>query len=97
MSGVEIAGLFFGVLPVVIEAVKHYRAVCQTFHTFRHYSREAKKIQKRLRVCQQVFMNECRLLLQLVVDDKTTSAMLNDEEHGGVGKPSPRRPVESVP
>ena len=81
MSGVEVAGLFLGVLPVVIEAVKAYHATCEKIQIFQHYSREVERIQKQFRVRQRMFLNECHLLLQLVVDDDVTKAMLGDFEH----------------
>jgi hypothetical protein len=81
MSGVEVAGLFLGVLPVVIEAVKAYHTTYKKIQNFRHYSREVERIQKQFRVRQRMFLNECHLLLQLVVDDDVTKAMLGDFEH----------------
>ena len=81
MSGVEAAGLFLGVLPVVIEAVKAYHTTCEKIQIFRHYSREVERIRKQFRVRQRMFLNECHLLLQLVVDDDVTKAMLGDFEH----------------
>ena len=81
MSGAEVAGLFFGVLPVVIEAVKAYHTTCEKIRIFQHYSREVERIQKQFRVRQRMFLNECHLLLQLVVDDDVTKAMLGDFEH----------------
>ena len=81
MSGAEVAGLFLGVLPVVIEAVKAYHTTCEKIQIFRHYSREVERIQKQFHVRQRMFLNECHLLLQLVVDDDVTKAMLGDFEH----------------
>lgn len=81
MSGVEVVGLFLGVLPVVIEAVKAYHTTCEKIQIFRHYSREVERILKQFRVRQRMFLNECHLLLQLVVDDDGTKAMLGDFEH----------------
>ena len=81
MSGVEVAGLFLGVLPIVIEAVKAYHTTCEKIQNFRHYSREVERIRKQFRVRQRMFLNECHLLLQLVVDDDVTKAMLGDFEH----------------
>ena len=81
MSGAEVVGLFLGVLPVVIEAVKAYHTTCEKIQIFRHYSREVERIQKQFCVRQRMFLNECHLLLQLVVDDDVTKAMLGDFEH----------------
>ncbi|KAF2131118.1 hypothetical protein P153DRAFT_355895 [Dothidotthia symphoricarpi CBS 119687] len=79
MSGLEVAGLVFGVLPILVEAVKAYSTALDSFHTFRHYSEEVKLIARRMRVCNGVFLNECRLLLRLVEDEKGAENMLEDE------------------
>lgn len=78
MSGFEVAGVVFGVLPILIEAVKAYSSVCDSFNTFRHYSREVKKIQVQFRVHRGIFMNECRLLLRLVEGERGASTMLEN-------------------
>ncbi|CAO2651031.1 Nn.00g093280.m01.CDS01 [Neocucurbitaria sp. VM-36] len=78
MSGVEVAGLVFGVLPILIEAIKAYSAVSDGLHTFRHWSREVKSISLQLKVQNGIFLNECRLLLRLAEDEKVAENMLYD-------------------
>lgn len=79
MSGVEVAGLIFGVLPILFEAIKAYATVSQGLHTFRHYSREVKTVALQLKVQNGIFLNHCRLLLRMVEDDKNSEDMLEDE------------------
>lgn len=79
MSGVEVAGLVFGVLPIAFEALRAYSSVSDGLHTFRHWSREVDRISMKLGVYNGIFLNECRLLLRLVEDDKTADDMLRDE------------------
>lgn len=79
MSGIEIAGLAFGVLPILIELVKSYSTIAGGLHTFRHYSREVKSISLQLNVQNGIFLNHCRLLLRLVEDDKVAEDMLEDK------------------
>lgn len=79
MSGIEIAGLAFGVLPILVELVKSYSTVADGLHTFRHYSREVKAISLQLNVQNGIFLNHCRLLLRLVEDDKAAEDMLEDK------------------
>jgi len=78
MSGIEVAGLVFGILPILIEAVKSYTDVADSLHTFRHYSKEVKSISLQLKVQNGIFLNHCRLLLRLVEDDKGAEDMLED-------------------
>lgn len=82
MSGIEVAGLAIGVLPVIAEALKSYRKVYDTLRTFRYYSREVKRIKEQLEVCQQIFLNECSLLVQITVGDQFSHVMLADTNHG---------------
>lgn len=78
MSGIEIAGLAFGVLPILIEVVKSYSTVADGLRTFRHYSREVKAISVQLNVQNGIFLNHCRLLLRLIEDDEAAEDMLED-------------------
>ena len=80
MSGIEIAGLVFGVLPILVESVKAYSTVTDGLHTFRHYSREVKSVALQLKVHNGIFLNHCRLLLRLVEDEKDIELMLDDKE-----------------
>jgi hypothetical protein len=83
MTGFEVVGVVFGVLPVLIEVVKSYAKVTDKIRTFRHYSGEVKSIQAQLRVHKQNFHNECRLILRLVVeDDQKVKDMLDNASDG---------------
>lgn len=78
MSGVEVAGLVFGVLPIFIETIKAYSKVSDGLHTFRNYSKEVKSISRQFEVQYCIFLNHCRLLLRLVEDEKDVEVMLED-------------------
>ena len=69
MSGLETVSFLFGVLPVLIEVVKGYARLSDKIYTFRHYSREVKSIQGQFQIKKHAFINECRWLLRLVVDN----------------------------
>ncbi|KAF2831818.1 hypothetical protein CC86DRAFT_443346 [Ophiobolus disseminans] len=71
MSGIEIAGLVFGVVPLVVEILKHYSAAKSRLVTFSRHVEVACDIQLRLQVASANFNNDCRLLLQAVVDDSS--------------------------
>jgi hypothetical protein len=78
MSGLEIAGVALGVLPILVEVVKSYSTVSKKLRTLRHCSREVKSIWERLKVHKGIFMNEVRLLLQLIEDEADVERMLED-------------------
>ncbi|XPS72503.1 hypothetical protein M3J09_004668 [Ascochyta lentis] len=78
MSGLEVAGLAVGVLPILVEAIKSYSTISQGFRTFRHYSKEVKTFSIQLKVQKGVFRNEMRLLLRLIEDARIVEEMLED-------------------
>ncbi|RYP42054.1 hypothetical protein DL767_000566 [Monosporascus sp. MG133] len=58
-----------GVIPLVGEAVRAYSAAHKKFKSFCRYSSAVRRIRERLEVQKQVFLNEARLFLRLVVDN----------------------------
>ena len=78
MSGIEVAGLAFGVLPILIEVVKSYKDIAKRARTLRHYSKEIKSISEQLSVHNGIFLNEVRLLLRAVEAEEDVESMLSD-------------------
>lgn len=78
MSGIEIAGLAFGVLPILVEVVKSYSTIAKKVHTLRHYSRDVKSISEQLKVHKGIFLNEVRLLLRSIQAEEEVESMLDD-------------------
>jgi hypothetical protein len=82
MSGIEIAGLVFGIVPIVVEILKSYRTTKERLHTFRKYGQVIHDVQLRYRVAATSFTNECQLLLRTVIEDKHELAgMIDDPQH----------------
>lgn len=75
MSGLELAGLVFGVLPVFLQALQSYRNIRDTLHTFRHYSREVESIGDRFKIQQQNSQNEYSLLQYIVTGEDGLQVM----------------------
>jgi hypothetical protein len=80
MSGLEIAGLAFGILPILIEVIKSYSTISRKVHTLRHYSKEVKSISEQLKIHNGIFLNEVRLLLRSIEDEKEVESMLNEAD-----------------
>jgi hypothetical protein len=78
MSGIEIAGLAIGVLPLLVELVKSYSAILRRAHTFRHYGKAVKSLSTQLDTQNGLFMNEIRLLFLCVEDEAVVESMLAD-------------------
>ncbi|KAF3002702.1 hypothetical protein E8E13_010074 [Curvularia kusanoi] len=82
MSGIEIAGLVFGVVPIVVEILKSYRATKERLSTFRRYAQVLHDVQLRYLVAATSFTNECQLLLRAIVENKRELAgMFDDAQH----------------
>lgn len=82
MSGIEIAGLVFGVVPIVVEILKSYRTTKERLSTFRRYGEVIQDVQLRYSVAAASFTNDCQLLLKGVVDDaRELPEMLKDPQH----------------
>lgn len=81
MTGLEVPGLLFGVLPIFIEAIKAYSTICEKVHTFRYCSREVRSIDVQFQVERRIFLNECQLLLRLITDDVQAKEMVEDGQH----------------
>ncbi|KAH7191984.1 uncharacterized protein B0J16DRAFT_52428 [Fusarium flagelliforme] len=78
----EPVSLALGVLPIVGGAVKTCKVVRKKLKIFRHYSRELRRVQKRVSRQSQVFTNELHLLLRPCVNDEdVVESMLKDERH----------------
>lgn len=67
MSGIEVAGLVLGAFPLLIEAVKHYRATVSR-----------KKLLRNLRLEKLIFDDVCLRHLEGLVDDRYVS---NEQLH----------------
>jgi hypothetical protein len=78
MSGLEIAGLAFGILPILIEVIKSYSTLSKKARTLRHYSKEVRSISEQLKIHNGIFLNEVRLLLRSIEDEKEVENMLNE-------------------
>jgi hypothetical protein len=81
MSGLEIAGLAFGILPILVEVIKSYSTISRKIHTLRHYSKEVRSISEQLKIHNGIFLNEVRLLLRSIEDEKEVESMLNEADH----------------
>jgi hypothetical protein len=82
MSGIEVAGLALGAIPVILEAIKGYRETYEHIQNFKHATRQLQVVDAQFRVCRLNFLSECRLLLDLVVSNPQLSQqMVADTQH----------------
>jgi hypothetical protein len=84
MSGIEIAGLVFGVIPIVVEILKSYSTAKGRLVTFQRHAEVVCDIHLRFQVAAANFNNDCRLLLQAVVSHPgDVSEMIGNPKHKG--------------
>lgn len=70
-----------GILPLLVETLKAYRSAHGKLRTLRHCSKALHRIQTIFEVRSQIFGNECRLLLQLVLEDNVQAKNMIDDAH----------------
>ena len=87
MSGVEAAaGLALGVLPLLISAAEHYNDSLRPFTRYKSFAKEADRFQNLLGIQKTVFRNQCRILLEEIVEHDVALSMLDGRS--GVDHPS---------
>jgi hypothetical protein len=78
MSGLEVAGLVVGIIPVLLKVVTCYQTTRAIFHSFASSSTGVQRLQTRFKTQESIFRNECRHILLMVIDDEQLSEMLED-------------------
>ena len=77
----ETVGLVLAVLPVLISAVEHYEDCWRPLLRYSKFTLKFEHFQRRFKVQKTIFRNECRLLLESVLEDSIASRMLGDSAH----------------
>lgn len=78
MSGVEtVVGLTLGVLPLLISAAEHYDDCLRPFIRYRNFAKEADRFRHLLGIQKTIFRNQCRILLEEIIEHDVATTMLN--------------------
>lgn len=77
MTGFEVAGLALAVLPVLMSAAQQYNNCLDPFSRYKRFAKEARAYYKELDIQRVIFRNQCRNLLEEIVDHDAASSMLN--------------------
>ncbi|KAL6720531.1 hypothetical protein ACLMJK_002455 [Lecanora helva] len=77
MSGVEAAGLALAVLPLLVATAEHYEQCLRPFERYKNFAKEVHRYQHRLALQKVIFRNQCRSLLEEVIDHDVVCSMLN--------------------
>ena len=76
MSGIEAAGLALAILPLILSATKNYNNALSPFLRYKRFAKETKTYSKELDVQRTLFRNECRNLLEKIIEHDAASSML---------------------
>lgn len=87
MSGLEIAGVVLGSIPLLIVALEHYMEGADTVRRYVKYKHELASLHRRLVVEQNMFINTCDLLLSGLVPLNEVSVYL--QKPGGAAWKKP--------
>jgi hypothetical protein len=82
MSGIEVAGIVLGAIPLVISGLEHYAEGARTIKSMWDYPREFKQLSSRLRMEDTMFRNTMELLLSDRVGNRRLEDMLT--QPGGI-------------
>lgn len=84
MSGVEVAGLILGAIPLIIEGYDRSQKAFVAFDTYRHYPKELTKLDAKIGAQKTMFRNTCVNLLSAITNDRSmVHAMLSEPSHAG--------------
>lgn len=78
MSGLEIAGVVLGSIPLAIAALEHYMDGIRAIKHWQNYARELKSLKRNLNTERVKFQNVCETLLVGIVPSSKIEAMIDD-------------------
>ncbi|KAL1613934.1 hypothetical protein SLS54_010144 [Diplodia seriata] len=86
MSGIEVAGLVLGALPLIVKALKAYSSGASTIRRYIRYHTPLKDLSTELGVEYVLYLNACERLLDGLVDDNTEREALLQKPGGPAWK-----------
>lgn len=79
MSGIEVAGLVLGALPLIVSGLEYYAEGVSTLKVMFNAPSEFKSLSRRLRVEQKIFKNSIELLLHdCIENNQLLSDLMSD-------------------
>ena len=79
--GMEALGIILAILPLLVSAAEHYDDCLRPFIRYRRFASKVDRFQQKLNIQRTVFRNECRILLELVVEHDVARRMVEDSTH----------------
>ena len=78
MSGIEIAGLVLGTIPLVISALEHYDDIIDPTRAFVKFQGELDRAIRELRNQHTLFEQSIEMLLRPITTDRELSEMIDN-------------------
>ena len=78
--------LALGILPLLISAAEHYADCLRPFIRYKNLAKEADRFQNLLGIQKAIFRNQCRILLEEIIEHDVASSMLDG--CSGINHPS---------
>jgi hypothetical protein len=78
MSGIEVAGIILGAIPLVISGLEHYSQSANAIKSMWRYPKEFQTLSRRLRIEYEMFRNTMELILSSCVRGRSLEQMLTD-------------------
>ena len=80
-TGLETGAFILGIVPVIVEGIRLYKTIKRKTRIFKNCIEDVKVMRDELFVQEQIFINECLLLLQLGTDNAPAQAMVDNTSH----------------
>ena len=80
-SGIEVAGLILGVLPLIVSVIEDYREGLEPFKVWVRYRKDLQELRKVLEIEVSKLLNTCEELLASLVSEAELASLL--KEPGG--------------
>ena len=77
----EALGIILAILPLLVSAAEHYDDCLRPFIHYRRFASKVDRFQQKLSIQRTVFRNECRILLESVVEHDVANRMVDDNTH----------------
>lgn len=81
MSGIEVAGIALAILPLLISTAKRYNDCFLPLTRYRKFAPEVSRFQQQLKIQKTIFRNQCRILLEFVINRDDAERTLSASRH----------------
>ena len=79
----EVVGVVLAILPLIISAAENYECCFRPIERYCHFSSRLDRFQQRFGIQRTIFRNQCRILLEDIVEHDVAIGMLDDRAHPG--------------